>query len=939
MKKPSFPLNESERLINLQSYDILDTAQEAHFDEITKTAAELCDCKIALISLIDKDRQWFKSKHGLSVNETARDISYCGHAILNEELFIVEDATKDDRFCDNPLLINAPNVRFYAGAPLKTPGGYIIGTLCVIDSNPKTLNKEQRLMLKSLASQVVSYLELRKNNLQQMKLKNELEEKLLEINDYNQVLNKNAIIARTDTAGNITYVNDLFCEISGYEVEELIGKNHRMINSGIHSKDFFKNMWDTISSGKIWRGEIRNRAKDGSLYWVDSTLLPIKDHFGKTKEYLAIRYNITDKKETEYLYNETQKIAKIGGWVLNVNTMETQWTDETYKIHELEIGTKVNASQGISFYEEEERPKLEQYITTCINEGTPFESDFKFITAKGNKRWVHSKGTPEFDLNGKVIRLFGTFQDITEQKKLEQELKDSNRKLDLAHEGTGLGIWTWKIQEQKIKFDKRLAAMLGYEAIDHEISESQWELFVHRDDLKQCKTDLKNYLEKKTNRYENIHRMRHKNGHWVFVMDRGRFSEWDAYGNPTQITGTYIDITKLKKAQQEAKQAEVAKSEFLANMSHEIRTPLNGIIGMAQLLQTSDFNNEQQEMIDTVSSSSETLLSLVNDILDISKIESGKIELEKVNFNLHDCIKEAAHLLDAKASQNNTYIQNEFPQKEPLWFIGDVTRIRQIIINYLANAVKFTKNGKITIGYKVVSQNQKNSWVKIYVKDTGVGIPKEAESKLFKSFVQADSSITRKFGGTGLGLAICSKLAQLMKGKVSFESELHIGSTFYVEIPLKPGVPETRQFETIKNADRTTAKEYPHNILVAEDNEVNQRVINLLLKRLGYNPTLVATGVEVLEELKKKEENHYSIILMDMQMPELDGVSATKKVIQIYGNKAPKIIALTANAFNSDKEKCLAAGMVDFLQKPLKKETLAKTLIKFHDNSKQQASA
>lgn len=416
MIKPPTPDNEKERLRTLHEYEVLGTLPENHFDEITKTASLICECKIAAISLVDRERQCFKSTQGIDATESPRDFSFCGHAILSDDLMVVEDAENDERFCENPFLLTAPSARFYAGAPLIAPNGHRIGTLCVIDDKPRTLSEEQKLLLKTLSKQVVNYLELAKRKVREVS-------KLRELETYKKGLDAHAIIARTDKSGRITYVNDKFCEISKYSRDELIGKDHRIINSGYHTSEFIAEIWSSISKDKFWRGEIRNRAKDGSLYWVDTTIIPLKDEKGEIQEYMSFRYDITSKKETEYLLDEAQKIAKVGGWSINAETGELHWTDETYRIVEVEIGSPLMTPAAINLYAEHDRPRIEKCLTNCIEKGISFESNFEFYTAKGNKKWVQVKGEPEFRSTGRVIRIIGTFQDITERVLAEEEYK------------------------------------------------------------------------------------------------------------------------------------------------------------------------------------------------------------------------------------------------------------------------------------------------------------------------------------------------------------------------------------------------------------------------------------------------------------------------------------------------------------------------------------
>jgi PAS domain S-box-containing protein len=366
---------------------------------------------------------------------------------------------------------------------------------------------------------------------------------------YVKAIDSYAIVAQTDAKGIITFVNQKFCEISGYSEDELIGKDHRIVNSGYHDSSFFKSMWADISSGKTWRGEIKNQAKDGSIYWVDTTITPLIDSQGEVEGYISFRYEITDRKNNEQLYKESQKIGVIGGWEVNLEPMQLYWTDETYRIHEIEIGSELDVEKAINYYAEHEREKVGALVERCIVHGESFEDEFELLTAKGKSVWVHSKGQAEVDKNGKVIKIYGTFQDITQRKKLQNNLLMSKKRLDLALDGAGLGIWDWDLTTNDVSFDQRWAEMLGLDIDDIEMSLNTWESRVHPDDLEKCYADIKDYMDGKTDRYENIHRMKHTDGHWVYILDKGKFSGWDKFGNPTRFTGTHYDITESKEAE------------------------------------------------------------------------------------------------------------------------------------------------------------------------------------------------------------------------------------------------------------------------------------------------------------------------------------------------------------------------------------------------------
>jgi TMAO reductase system sensor TorS len=383
---------------------------------------------------------------------------------------------------------------------------------------------------------------------------------------------------------------------------------------------------------------------------------------------------------------------------------------------------------------------------------------------------------------------------------------------------------------------------------------------------------------------------------------------------------------ELKQARDKAEEMSQAKGEFLANMSHEIRTPMNGVIGTLQLLSDTKLAPEQQEYVNTAHKSAHSLLTILNDILDLSKIEAGKLNIELIPLDLREIVSELITLHTMTAEEKCIQLYAEIDDGLPPVLIGDPTRIRQILANLVSNALKFTEKGHVLLRIKLASTDDNNADIRFEVEDTGIGIRDDVKDELFNEFTQADGSTTRKYGGTGLGLAIVRQLVEMMHGQFGVESVAGEGSTFWFSMTLPVG-----EAQTVKQpaGNEHEIRGYLHgHVLLVEDNPINQMVAQKMLEKIGLESTLAGDGQAALDMLA---QGRFDAVLMDCQMPVMDGFEATRRIRQQAALLDLPVIAMTANVMEGDREKCIEAGMNDYIGKPVIEADLKKTLARWLD--------
>lgn len=613
-------------------------------------------------------------------------------------------------------------------------------------------------------------------------------------------MNQHAIVSASDLQGNITYANDLFCRINDMPREALIGQNHRILASGVHPPEFFAQMWDTITQGRTWHGEICNRTPVGRLYWVAATITPLMGEDGLPQQYISARTEITAQKKLEqalarerhFLANITRHMGK-GVMVLDKYEHCTFLNPEAERL----LGWSLGQLQGHVLHEK-------MYV--CDSEGS---AGVECPVCLSYRR-------------GEVVK-------FDEQDDLVLVRRDGR-------------AFPAAMTVSPFFEDGQLA---GSVAVFHDITESK----------------------------------RHE--------------------------------AALRKAKEQAEQASQARSNFLANMSHEIRTPMNAIIGFSEALLDTPLDPSQRRQLQTVYQSGRSLLTLLNDILDTAKLERGAVVLEVADFSLRQLCQHVMDTLRLSAHKKGLQLVLDYPDDLPEYFRGDALRVQQVLLNLFSNAVKFTERGQVSL----IVRHAAESGLLLQVQDSGIGMSPEQIERIFDPFAQADVSTTRRFGGTGLGTTIARQLVELMQGHISVSSRLGQGSVFSVHLPLPLG-----SAVQMKQNQAAAVPALPAlRILAVDDMSENLELLQLVLGRAGHHVVLAQGGVQAVQ-IFTQPTGHFDLVLMDLQMPEVDGFTAVAQMRaweQEQQRPHVPVIALSASVLEEDRHRALGVGMNGFAFKPL----------------------
>ena len=755
----------------------------------------------------------------------------------------------------------------------------------------------------------------------------------------------NDVIVRIGMDGRRTYVSPASKALLGYAPDEMLDRSPL---DAIHADDRANvvGVFRSIVKGSENRTcTYREQHRDGHYVWIEAVYWLNRDSTGAPTEVIASVRDIsrreaaeqaasatsTELRESHRFLSMAASIARVGYWRLNLITNHCFWSDEVCRIHGVELGYTPRLDSAVDAYHPDDRQMVSDIVARTVETGEDFEFTANLQLADGSTRRVVSYGQAMRGVDDAVIELFGVIQDISAQAAAQDAIRLSEEKYRLlADNATDLVFRT--DENGIVVYASPSCAEVSTYTPEDLIGEFCGD-FVHPEDGKAVHIAHMALITGAKSAVTVQYRLRCKTGGWRWLESHMR--PWYVSGSKAGgVISAIRDIDTRKEleielvsARAKAEGATHAKATFLANMSHEIRTPMNGVLGFTELLLSSDLGSEQRRHAELIADSGRSMMRLLNDILDVSKIESCAMQVATEPVDLRHIIRRCTDLMTPAAATKGVTLSAIVDADLPLRVVGDPLRLRQIVLNLVGNAVKFTEQGAI-----IVDAKADGATLKISVRDTGIGIPAERLSAIFDQFAQADDTTARIYGGTGLGLTISGELARLMGGSISVQSVVGEGTAFTVHLPLR--VADVRAGLVDDPGVVTIAASRTRNprVLIAEDHDINQELIVAMANRAGMEPVLACDGIQAVAMVQEaaRSGRPFELVLMDMQMPEMDGLEATRQ-LRAAGHSPVSlpIVALTANAYADDIAACRAAGMQAHLTKPVRVRDLTDVLARF----------
>jgi PAS domain S-box-containing protein len=759
------------------------------------------------------------------------------------------------------------------------------------------------------------------------KTKLELEERLSSEHLLALVASRaNTSVIISDAKDVIEWVNAGFTGITGYSLEEARGKNPSFLRGPDTDPQTIGRIEEKKNKREPFHETILNYRKNGSPVWIHMHVTPLLDASGKVERYIAIQEDITESKtiEAELRFSReqlklAQRQAKIGSW---------EWHDGSETIFISGQMAQMLGLPGwkhapIALVMERIHPDdvdvLRKTIETVVRRTSPFEIDIR-LKLNDTLRYVYITGQAiGNNSNRRTERLFGTMQDITERKQIEEELRLAEQQYRSLFEHSQHMICMHDLNGVILSINPAGAHAIGYQP--EEIIGRDMRSFFYVN----AQAEYDEYMDaiRTKGSTQGVLRMRVRGGNpvvWLYnnVLLTGPRGNPFVLSSNVEITSRFEMEKELRRTKKLAEEALVMKDRFVANISHELRTPMNAIVGFTELLMKTKLSDEQIEYIQAVHIAGNNLTTMINDVLDIAKIEAGKIEFEARPFSIRNVMSDTHRLLSQTAAQSGLQFEWKCADHVPVYVLGDDLRLTQILINLVGNAVKFTEKGFVNFSATVISETSESLDIEFMVEDSGIGIAEEKVQAIFEPFTQGSAESTRKYGGTGLGLSIVRDLVELQGGMVSVKSAVGIGSTFTFNIPYKKVSVEVIQ--EVEQALQPVESPGPLRVLLVEDQPLNQQLAKKLVHDFGFTAEIAVNGKAAIDMLRNDPEP-FDLVLMDLQMPEMDGYDATRVIREKMHSDIP-IIALTAHSSAGEREKCLALGMNGYLVKPFRAQEL-----------------
>jgi two-component system sensor histidine kinase/response regulator len=746
----------------------------------------------------------------------------------------------------------------------------------------------------------------------------------------------NAIVI-TDARGTIQWTNPAFTRLTGFTLEEAAGHNPRILQSGAQDECFYQNLWNTILAGHVWNGEITNRKKDGQFYTEEMTIAPVRSVTGEITNFVAVKQDLTERKGAEKLLRDSESKHRV---------LFEDASDATLLMDDkgfLDCNSAALRMFGYSTRGDLIALHPSEISPPNQSDGTPSRSaadqriGAAFLNGSNRFEWLHRRKNGDvfpaevyltrLTLNSQPV-LLAVVRDMTESKLAQNMLKETATRLEIATKSARLGVWEYDLQTKVLTWDKYMCEIHGLRPEEFGDVYEDWERAIHPEDVQATRTALQDAIAN-GEEFHSEFRVVWPSGQINFVECHALLL--DPAGTAVRrLIGVGRDITERKRAEAElvnaketAEAANRAKGEFMANMSHELRTPMNGIIGMTDLTLDTELNSEQAEYLHMVRGSAEALLTLLNEILDFSKMEARKLEMDSLTFNLRKSLGEVVKTLAIKAQQKGLEVLFDLRPEAPVNVIGDPARLRQVLFNLVGNSIKFTEKGEIEICVQAEAQSGEGTILRFSIRDTGIGIPLDKQSKIFDAFSQADSSTTRKYGGSGLGLTISAQLVGLMGGKIWVESEAGKGSTFYFTAHFGQGGAALPS-ESLDESELVGVA-----ILIVDDNASNRRILEDSVIRWKMVPTVVEGALVAVQVLQRLEASGapLPLVLTDAHMPEMDGFGLVEKIRQDPSLSNLRIVVLTSCGEPGDAARCRKLGVAAYLSKPFDRLELREVLL------------